>query len=162
MPNFYAVLKDIFSYVRVPPAYAWCLRLKADAPTHQLNDTMALYVSFRRALRDHTTVWYEPLEEENVGHGGCEEVTGDVYKHSTAPAQRRLSIERVGVKDGAFLATFGKGAIGRARSESRSTFVSKLMHEHLATEARRCGQGRRPDRSPAAAAVRSAGLLLTR
>ena len=31
---------------------------------------------------------------------------------------------------------FGKGAIGRARSESRSTFVSKLMHEHLATEAR--------------------------
>ena len=35
-----------------------------------------------------------------------------------------------------FLATFGKGAIGRARSERRSTFVSKLMHEHLATEAR--------------------------
>ena len=31
---------------------------------------------------------------------------------------------------------FGKGAIGHARSESRSTFVSKLMHEHLAAEAR--------------------------
>ena len=35
--------------------------------------------------------------------------------------------------DGAFLATFGKGVIGRARSERRSSFVSKLMHEHLAT-----------------------------
>ena len=109
---------------------------KIDALTHQPNGTMALYASFRRALRDHTTVWYEPLEEENVGHGGCHEVTGDVHKHITASAQRRLSIERVGVKDGAFLATFGKGAIGRARSERRSTFVSKLMHEYLATEAR--------------------------
>ena len=59
-------------------------------------------------------------------------MTGDVYKHITASAQRRLSIERAGAKDGAFLATFGKGAIGRARSESRSTFVSKLMLEHLA------------------------------
>ena len=59
-----------------------------------------------------------------------------MYKHITASAQRRLSIGRVGIKDGTFLATFGKGAIGRARSESRSTFVSKLMHEHLATEAR--------------------------
>ena len=64
-------------------------------------------------------------------------MTGDIYKHITASAQRRLSIERAGVKDGAFLATFGKGAIGPARSESRSTFVSKLMHEHLATEARK-------------------------
>ena len=109
---------------------------KVDAFTHQLNDLMSLYVSFRRALHGHPTVWYEPLEEDNVGHGGCHEVTGDVYKHITASAQRRLSIERVGVKDGAFLATFGKGAIGRARSENRSTFVSKLMHEHLATEAR--------------------------
>ena len=109
---------------------------KVDALTHQINDVMPLYVSFRRALHGHTTVWYEPLEEENVGHGGCHEVTGDVYKHITASAQRRLSIERVGIKDGAFLATFGKGAIGRARSEHRSTFVSKLMHEHLATEAR--------------------------
>ena len=64
-------------------------------------------------------------------------MTGDVYKHVTAPAQHRLSIERTGAKGRAFLATsFGKGAIGRARSESRSTFVSKLMHEHLATEAR--------------------------
>ena len=97
---------------------------------------MPLYVSFRRALHGHTTIWYEPLEEENVGHGGCHEVTGNAYKHITASAQRRLSIERVGTKDGAFLATFGKGAIGRARSKSRSTFVSKLMHEHLATEAR--------------------------
>ena len=107
---------------------------KADALTHQLDGSMPLYISFRRALRDHTTIWYGPLEEENVRHGGCHEVTGDVYKHSTAPAQRRLSIERTGAKDGAFLATFGKGAFGSARSESRSTFVSKLMHEHLPSD----------------------------
>ena len=109
---------------------------KVDALTHPINDVMPLYISFRRALHGHTTVRYEPLEEENVGHGGCHKVTGDVYKHITASTQRRLSIEWVGIKDGAFLATFGKGAIGRARSESRSTFVSKLMHVHLATEAR--------------------------
>ena len=65
---------------------------------------MPLYVSFRRALRGHITIWYEPLEEDNVGHGDCHEVTSDVYKHITAPAQRRLSIERAGAKDGAFLA----------------------------------------------------------
>ena len=52
-------------------------------------------------------------------------MTGDAYKHITAFAQRRLSIERAGAKDGAFLATFGKGAIGRAYSESRYTFVSQ-------------------------------------
>ena len=106
---------------------------------------MPLYVSFRRALHSHTTVGCEPLEEENVGHGGYHEVTWGVYKHITVSAQRRLSIERVGIKDGAFLATFGKGAIRRVRSESRSTFVSKLMHEHLATEARqklRAGKAR--------------------
>ena len=115
---------------------------KVDALTHQLDGAIPPYVSFRHALRGHTTIWYEPLEEENVGHGGCHEVTGDLYKHITASAQRRLSIERVGVKDGAFLATFGKGAIGRARSESRSAFVSKLTHEHLATEARQEMWGR--------------------
>ena len=49
---------------------------KVDALTHQINDVMPLYVSFRRALHGHTTVWYEPLEEENIGHGGCHEVTG--------------------------------------------------------------------------------------
>ena len=109
---------------------------KVGALTHQIDGAIPLYVSFRRALRGHTTIWYEPLEEGNVGHGGCHEVTGDVYKHITASAQRRLSIERAGAKDGAFLATFGKGAIGRACSESRPTFVSKFIHEHLATGAR--------------------------
>ena len=39
----------------------------ADALTHQLDDTMPLYASFRRALRGRTTIWYEPLEEENAG-----------------------------------------------------------------------------------------------
>ena len=100
---------------------------KADALTHQLDGTMPLNTSFRRALRGHTTIWYEPLEEENVDHGGCQEVAGDVYKHITASAQRQLSIERAGAKDGAFLATSGKGAIGRARSESRPTLVSRLQ-----------------------------------
>ena len=90
-------------------------------------------------------------------------MTGDVYKYITAPAQRRLSIERVGVKDSAFLATIGKDEIGRARSESISTFVFKLMHEHHRLRpGKRCGQGNRPDRSPATAAVYSAGLLPTR
>ena len=110
---------------------------KVDALTHQIDDAMPLYVSFRRALSGHTTIWYEPLEEENVGHEGYHEVTGETYKHITAPAQRRLSIEQTGAKGGAFLATFGKGTIGRARSESKSSFVSKRMHEYLATEARK-------------------------
>ena len=69
---------------------------KVDALTHQINDSMPLYAPLRRALHGHTTVWYEPLEEENVSHGGCHEVMGDVYKRITASAQRRLSIERVG------------------------------------------------------------------
>ena len=110
------------------------------------------------------TFWYEPLEEENVDHGACHEVTGDVHKHITASAQRRLSIEPVGIKDGTFLATFGKGVIGRARSESRSTFVSKLMHEHLATEARqamRAGQVK-GSVTCGCGCVCSAGLLPTR
>ena len=47
------------------------------------------------------------------------------------------TVDRAGWRQGrSFLATFDKGAIGRARSESKSSFVLKLMHEHLATEAR--------------------------
>ena len=104
---------------------------KVDALTHQIDDAMLFYAPFFRELSGHTTIWYEPLEEENVGHEGCHEVTCDTYKQITASAQRRLSIERVGiVKDGAFLATFGKGAINRVRSARRSSFDSKLMHEH--------------------------------
>ena len=113
---------------------------KADALTHQLDGTMPLYASFRRALRGHTCTPRSGtirLRRRTSVTEAATRVTGDMYKHiMAASAQRRLSIERAGVKDGAFLATFGKGAIGRARSESRSTFVSKLMHEHLATEAR--------------------------
>ena len=45
---------------------------KVDALTHQIDDAMPLYVSFRRALRGHTTIWHESLEEENVGHEGCQ------------------------------------------------------------------------------------------
>ena len=39
---------------------------------------MPIYVFVRRALHGHTTVWYEPLEDGNVGHGGCLKVTGDL------------------------------------------------------------------------------------
>ena len=109
---------------------------KLDALTHQIDDAMLPYASFRRALSGRTTIWYGPLEEENAEHEGHHEVTGDIYKHATAFAQRRLPTERAGIKDGTLLATFVKGAIGRARSESKSSFVSKFMHEHLAMEAR--------------------------
>ena len=43
-------------------------------------------------------------------------MTGDVYKHITASAQRRLSIEWANAKDGAFLATFCKGAGNQLRA----------------------------------------------
>ena len=38
---------------------------------------MPIYISFRRMCRQHTQLWYEPLGEENVGHGTAHEVTGD-------------------------------------------------------------------------------------
>ena len=51
---------------------------KVGALTHQIRDgAMPLYVSFRRALHGHTTIRFEPLEEENVGPEGYHEATGD-------------------------------------------------------------------------------------
>ena len=39
-------------------------------------------------------------------------------------------------KDGEFGATFVRGVTGRSPSARRSAFLSKVMHEHLATDAR--------------------------
>ena len=61
-------------------------------------------------------------------HGGCHEVTGDVYKHITASAQRRLSIGRVGVKEGAASSSSPPGAA--AGSATRLAPLS-LLREAL-------------------------------
>jgi hypothetical protein len=109
---------------------------KVDAPTHELTLDMPLYVSFKRMGRAQTRVWYEPLEQENVGRGTCREVTSDVYKHIAKSAQRRASIARTHSHEEEFLATFCKGVAGCPSSVKASSFMSKLIHEHLATEPR--------------------------
>lgn len=101
---------------------------KVDALTHELTIDMPLYVPFKRMGRAQTRVWYAPLEQENVGRGRCHEVTSDVS------AQRRAPIARTSSHEGGFLATFCKGAAGRPPYEKASAFMSKLIHEHLATE----------------------------
>ena len=63
-------------------------------------------------------------------------MTSDVYKHIARSVQRRASIARMHSHKGGFLATFCKGAAGRPPSEKASSFMSKLIHEHLATEPR--------------------------
>jgi hypothetical protein len=89
---------------------------------------MPIYISFRRMCKQHPQLWYEPLEEENVGHGTAHEVTGDAYRHITKAAQRRASVLRVWGKDGEFQATFVRGVAGRAPSERCSVLTSKLVH----------------------------------
>ena len=56
---------------------------------------MPIYVSFRRAGRRQTQLWYEPVQQENVGHGTCHEVTSDAYRHIAHSAQRRVSVRRL-------------------------------------------------------------------
>ena len=97
---------------------------------------MPLYVSFSRAQTTKTILWYEPMEEEGVGRGAIHEVVSDSYRHITRSSQRRLSIARLSEKEGEFFATHVKGATGRTRSEKPSALTSKIMHEHLATDAR--------------------------
>ena len=43
----------------------------------RVNDLMPVYASFARDHTSHTTLWHEPLEEENVGGGAVHEVTCD-------------------------------------------------------------------------------------
>ena len=97
---------------------------------------MPLYVSFARVHAGKTILWYEPLEEESVGHGAVHEVVTDSYRHIARSSQRRLSITRISEKEGDFFATHIKGAMGRGRAEKPSVLTSKIMHEHLATDAR--------------------------
>ena len=79
--------------------------VKVDHPTHAIRDDMPVYVSFRREYSTRTSLWHEPLEEENVGLGALHEViTSDSYKHLTQPAQRQLSIARLKETDGVVIA----------------------------------------------------------
>ena len=107
---------------------------RVDALTHELDDSMPLYVSFQRKLTGRTVLWYEPLEEEGVGHEALHEVVNDSYKHITRSSQRRMSIQRIRNKDGWFHATFMKGSAGRSRSERLTPLITKIMHEHLPTD----------------------------
>ena len=111
---------------------------------------MPLYVSFQRKLTGRTMLWYEPLEEEGVGHEALHEVVNDSYKHITRSSQRRMSIQRIRNKDGWFHATFMKGSAGRPRSERLTPLITKIMHEHLPTDARMemSAQGGQPGSPP--------------
>ena len=97
---------------------------------------MPVYASFSRDHAPHTTLWHEPPEEETVGGGAVHEVTCGSYKHITRSSQRRLSISRLREKDGPLLATFSRGAIGRATSDRASPLITKIMHDNLPTDAR--------------------------
>ena len=44
--------------------------VKVDHPTHAIRDDMPVYVPFSREYSTRTSLWHEPLEEENVGLGG--------------------------------------------------------------------------------------------
>ena len=109
---------------------------KVDALTHAITPDMPLYISFRRTGRRQTQLWYEPTEHENVGHGTCHEVTGDVYRHITKSAQRRASIGRIVKHCGEFHATFERGVAGRSRTERPGPTISKILNNHLSTESR--------------------------
>ena len=104
--------------------------------THEINDRMPVYAPFLRDHKPHTALWHVPLEEEDVGGGAVHEVTCGSYKHITRASQRRLSISRLRERDGPLLATFPRGAIGRAKSDSVSPLTTKVMHGNLPTDAR--------------------------
>ena len=108
---------------------------KVDALTHAITPDMPLYISFRRLGRRQTQLWYEPTEHENVGHGTCHEVTGDVYRYITKSAQRRASISRIVKHCGEFHATFERGVTGRSPTEPGPT-ISKILDNNLPTEPR--------------------------
>ena len=109
---------------------------KVDALTHKLTPDMPLYISFRRCRRAQTELWYEPTKEENIGHGACYEVSGDVYRHITKAAQRRTSIARLARHCGEFHATFERGVTGRVPSEPPGPLMANILNNHLPTEAR--------------------------
>ena len=104
--------------------------------THEINGRVPVYASFSRDHAPHTALWHEPLEEENVGGAAVHEVACDSYKHITPASQRRLSISRLRERDGPLLATFSRGAIGRAKSDRVSPLTTKIIHDNLPTDAR--------------------------
>ena len=110
----------------------------ADGLTHEINESMPVYAagSFARDHTSHTALWHEPLEEENVGGGAVHEVACGSYKHITRSSQRHLSISRLRGNDGPLLATFSRGAIGRAKSDRSPPLVMKIMHGNLLSGAR--------------------------
>ena len=109
---------------------------KVGALTHAITPAMPIYVSFRRAGRRQTQLWYELMQQENVGHGTCHEVTNGAYRRITHSAQRRVSVRRLLAHYGEFHATFERGVAGRPPSARCAADLSKLHNNHLATEAR--------------------------
>ena len=85
---------------------------------------MRLYASFCRDYIRRTSLWHEPLEEENVGDGGLHEVACGAHKHLTRPSQRRLSIARLKENDGELLAPHSRGAIGRVKPDRPSPLIA--------------------------------------
>ena len=97
---------------------------------------MPVYAFFTRDYTTHTALWHGPLEGENVGGGAVNEVTCGSYKHITRSSQRHLPISRLRGNDGPLLATFSRGAIGRAKSDRSPPLVMKIMHGNLLSGAR--------------------------
>ena len=108
----------------------------ADGLSHQINNSVPVYAPFARDCTVRTPLWHEPLEEENIGSGAVHEVTCGSYKHITHSSHRRLSISRLRCKNGPLLATFSRGAIGRAKSDRVSPLTTKMMNDNLPTDAR--------------------------
>ena len=109
---------------------------KIGALAHAITPDMPLHISFRRSGRRQTQLWYDPTEHENVGHGTCHEVTGNVYRHITKSAQRRASVGRIAKHFGEFYATFERGVTGRSPTERSGPTISKILNNHLSTESR--------------------------
>ena len=133
------------------------MNVRADELAHAITPSMPMYASFRRPVTGETTLWYKPMEYENVGRGTMYEVTGNAYKHITLTAQRRASTRRQLMKDGEVLATHVRMSTGRTRSDGMSSRVTKLIHQRLPTDARielragkesgvvECGCGQKPE-----------------
>ena len=112
------------------------MNVRADELAHAITPDMPLYASFRRPVTGKTTLWYQPMEYENVGRGAMYEVTGNAYKHITLTSQRRASTRRQLLKDGEMLATHVRMSTGRTMFGGPSNRVAKPIHQQLPTDAR--------------------------
>ena len=59
-----------------------------------------------------------------------------LYKHLTRSSQRRKSVARLKEDTGEILASHSRGAIGRVKSDRPPPLITKIMHQHLPTDAR--------------------------